>query len=159
MDLDAPAFEAVGNDQNHKEVKKDQDGVTDFRFRYSLIAHASPYGGADAVAFATSVHVPLVWTLGCLPEIAGPPWSVSVDPRRAVATCLKPADDPAAGGVVLRLWETAGETAPLTVRVVGVRRAILTDLLERDQREIPIDSQEIVLPLPPHGYGAVRLQF
>ena len=40
LDLDVPAFEAFGNDQNYKEVSKDQDGVTDFCFRYSLVREA-----------------------------------------------------------------------------------------------------------------------
>ena len=38
LDLDSLAFEALGNDQNHREVLHDQDGQTQFRFRYSLQA-------------------------------------------------------------------------------------------------------------------------
>ena len=39
MDLDPLSFEALGNDQNYRESIRDQHGVTDFRFRYSLRAH------------------------------------------------------------------------------------------------------------------------
>ena len=66
LDLDVPAFEALGNDQNYKEVTKDQDGVTDFRFRYSLVARLGGYDGADAVASAASAHTPLLCTPGRL---------------------------------------------------------------------------------------------
>jgi hypothetical protein len=157
LDLDVPAFEALGNDQNYKEVSKDQDGVTDFRLRYSLVARLGGYDGAVAVAFAASVHTPLLCTPGRRAQEATPQWSVLVDPQRSVATCLKPADDPAAGGVILRLWEVAGETGPTTIRVAGIRQAILTDLLERDQKEIPIANQQIHVDLPPNGYRAIRL--
>ena len=40
LDQGALAFEALGNDQNWKEVTQDQDGERHFRFRYSLRAHA-----------------------------------------------------------------------------------------------------------------------
>jgi hypothetical protein len=157
MDLDVPAFEAIGNDQNYKEVSKDQDGATDFCFRYSLFAKAGAYDGAAVVASAASAHTPLLSAPGRRPQGTAPRWSVSVDPQRAVATCLKPADDPAAGGVILRLWETAGQSGPATIGVPGIRRAIRTDLLERDQSEAPIDNEQIHVDLPAHGYCAVRI--
>ena len=51
----------------------------------------------------------------------------------------------------------AGETGPTTIRVAGIRQAILTDLLERDQKEIPIANEQIHVDLPPNGYRAIRL--
>jgi hypothetical protein len=46
LDLDAPAFEALGNDQNYKEVVKDQNGVKEFRFRYAFRGRRGPYSQA-----------------------------------------------------------------------------------------------------------------
>ena len=58
-DLEPLSFEALGNDQNFKEVTKDQGGATDFRFRYALRAHAGDYDGADAFAWSRSVAMPI----------------------------------------------------------------------------------------------------
>jgi hypothetical protein len=82
---------------------------------------------------------------------------VSFDPRRALATCLKPADDPAASGVVVRLWETAGQSGPLILDVGHVRRAVRTDLLERDLGPLPIVDGQVHVDLPAFGFAAVRL--
>jgi hypothetical protein len=88
-------------------------------------------------------------------ELETPP--VTVPPDRAVATCLKPADDEKAGGVILRIWETAGKAGPVPVGVPGFRRAVACDLLERDRGEIPVAGGTIQLPVKPYGPAAVRL--
>jgi alpha-mannosidase len=157
LDLEPLTFEALGNDQNYKEVVKDQNGVTEFRFRYSLRAHAGPYNQADAVAFSRDVATPLLGVLGRpAGDIeAGPP--VEVDPARAIVTAFKPADDPAAGGVILRLWETAGKAGPLAISVRSFKRAILTDLLERDIKELKVEGGAVKIDLRPHGFAALRL--
>ena len=66
LDLDSLAFEALGNDQNYREVLHDQDGQTQFRFRYSLRAVEGGYRGAEAIAFARSASTPLICTTGRL---------------------------------------------------------------------------------------------
>jgi hypothetical protein len=156
-DLDTLAMEALGNDQNYKEVTKDQNGETEFRFRYSLQARAKGYDGPSAVAFARGATTPLLPVFGRLTKPKTPWPLIAVDPRRAIATCLKPADDPKEGGVILRLWETAGKTGPLTIAVVGYKRAIQTDLLERDGKELEMGDRQITLDLRPHGFAAIRL--
>ena len=75
----------------------------------------------------------------------------------AIATCFKPADDPAAGGCVLRVWETAGRSEPLSIGVGGFRQARETDLVERDRAELPIESGRVSVPVKADGYAAVRL--
>ena len=159
-DLDPITFEALGNDQNYREVTKDQHGVPSFRFRYSLRAHAGSYNGAQAFAWSRCVASPLMAMPGRLvggasvPRAAG---AIEVDPARAIATCLKPADGPALGGVILRLWETSGQSGPLAIGVRGYRRAIRTDLLERDLEELRIADGKVSVPLRAHGVAAIRL--
>ena len=77
-----------------------------------------------------------------------------MDPTRAIATCLKPAEDQ---GIVLRVWETSGQSGPLGVRVRGYSRAMRTDLLERDLEPLPIVNGRLNLNLRGHGFGSVRL--
>ena len=155
-DLDPITFEALGNDQNYKEVTKNQDGVTDFRFRYSLRAHAGAFSGPQSFEWSRGVRSPLLAVLGNLPQ----PDSVkrvAVDPSHVVVTCLKPADDPALGGVVLRVWEVGGKSGPVTFGVRGFRRAIRTDLLERNLKVLRMENGEFKLDLRGHGFAAVRL--
>lgn len=157
LDLGAPAFEALGNDQNYREVLRDQHGVKQFRFRYSLRAQASGFRLPGAAAFSRDAACPPLVTLGRLPDHGPKPWpTVWIDPTRAVATCLKPAEA-APQCALLRLWETAGRAEPIRVHVSGFTKAVETDLLERDRQPLELADGQIVLPIKPHGYAAVRL--
>lgn len=156
-DLDTLSMEAIGNDQNYKEVCKDQNKETQFRFRYSLQARAKGYDGPSAVAFARGATTPLVVVPGRLPPPKTPFPTITVDPRRAIATCLKPADDEKEGGVILRLWEVAGKAGPLVIATTGYKWAIQTDLLERDGKELDITDGKFTLDIKPHGFASVRL--
>jgi hypothetical protein len=157
LDLAALAFEALGNDQNYREVIQDQDGVTDFHFRYMLRGHAGNYSQAETVAWSRSVATPLVAALGGIPSgrMAHP--AVGLDPSRAVATCFKPADGDSSGGFILRLWETAGRSEPVLIDLKGCRKAVLTDLLERDQSELGMADGRTEVKVNPHGFCSVRL--
>lgn len=157
QDLGTVVFEALGNDQDYKEVIKDQDKVQEFRFRYVLRGHKGPYNGPAIIAWSRAVATPLLAERGSLPESAYALPSVKVDSRLALATCLKPADDPHAGGTILRLRETAGKEGPVLISTRGFRRAIRTDLLERDQHELAIHNNRLELPVGARGFATVRL--
>ena len=157
LDLAPLTFEALGNDQNYREVAQDQDRVTDFRFRYVLRGHAGGYDNAGTVAWSRAVATPLVAILGRVPEERMTCPSIQLDPARAIATCLKPADGDGSGGFILRLWETAGRSDPIPIGLKGYRKAILTDLLERDRSELGMADGHIELGANPHGFSSVRL--
>jgi len=82
----------------------------------------------------------------------------AVDPARAIVLALKPPDDPAAHGLVLRLRETAERSGPLTIDVPRWRRAVRLDLLEREREALPITDGKLLIDLPAHGFAAVRLE-
>jgi len=147
-------FEAFGNDQNYREVVQDQHGVREFRFRYSLRAHASDYDGARAFAWSRSVLNPLVSVRGRVPATSA---GLSIDPARAIATCLKPADDPAVGGLILRVRETSGRSGPLRVGTKSVAKCVQTDLLERDMAPLPVHNGTFTVGVRGHGFAGVRL--
>jgi len=153
MDLDPITFEALGNDQNHREVIQDQHGVTEFAFSYTLRAHEGPYRQPEAVAWSRDAATPFLSAKGAADEL---PVGVEIDPSRAIATCLKPADEPGRG-VILRVWETANQAGPLPVGAQGFSRAVRTDLLERDLEELPVRGGRIALPIRALGLAAVRL--
>lgn len=153
-DLDPITFEAFGNDQNYKEVVRDQHGITEFRFRYALQAHAGAYDGPKTFAFSRAVGIPLLAATGSIESGAGSVPLVTVDAKRAIVTAFKPAED---RGVILRLWEVAGRPGPLRVAVGRYRRAFQTDLLERNLRELRVVGGKVTLDLPAHGFAALRL--
>lgn len=157
LDLGMVCFEALGNDQNYREVLRDQNGETSFRFRYSLQARAGGYDGGAVIGFSRSAATPLLTALGRLPISPEKLPSARIDAAIAIATCWKPADDTATGGTILRFWETAGATGLLTVDVRGFRSAVQTDLLERDGAEVPIVNGRLRVAIKSHGYGALRL--
>jgi hypothetical protein len=157
LDLDHITFEALGNDQNYREVLHDQDGQRQFQFRYSLKAEMNGYRGAEAVAFAQSAALPLSATIGRLITPSTPRPTVDIDAARAVATCLKPVDDPRVAGMILRLWETAGQDGPVRIGVTGFAQAVATDLLEREQDTLAIRDGAVEVNLKQHGYAALRL--
>ena len=113
-DLGAVSFEALGNDQNYKEATRDQNGVTDFRFRYVLSSHQGGYDGARAFSWSRDVANPLMVRMGSVAKkvLANEP--VNVDSGRAIATAFKLADGE---GDVLRIWETSGRSGPITIKV------------------------------------------
>lgn len=157
LDLTPLTFEALGNDQNYREVIQDQDRVTDFRFGYVLRGHTGGYNNAQTIAWSRAVATSLDAMPGwMLSERAACP-SLRLDPTRAIATCLKPADGDSTGGVILRFWETAGRSDPVPISVRGCRKAILTDLLERDKGELAIVEEQIEVRVNPHGFASVRL--
>jgi hypothetical protein len=131
--------------------------VTDFRFRYVLRGHRGTYRNAETVAWSRSAATPLLSVFGSVsPERMGRS-VIGLDPSRAIATCLKPADGDSSGGFILRLWETVGKPDPIRIRLTGFRKAVPTDLLERDQRELPITDGHIEARVNPNGLSSIRL--
>ncbi|MCX5673466.1 MAG: hypothetical protein NTX87_00515, partial [Planctomycetota bacterium] len=158
LDLDPLTFEALGNDQNYKEVCKDQNGETEFRFQYALLAHADGYDQSWAVAASRAAGTPLVVARGRIER--GWTWHPLVySPTHgsAVITCLKPVDADTSGACIMRLWETAGKAGLCRIDVRGYKRVFLTDLLERDLAELKIENTAVNVPLRPHGLAALRL--
>jgi hypothetical protein len=154
LDLDPVTFEALGNDQNYREVSKDQNGETEFRFRYSLRAHADGYNNAEAFNWSRSVATPLLAVKGDIgSSVAVGEYSIEIDPNRAIAMCLKPAEE---NGYVMRLREVAGQSGPIRVYTKGYRKVVLTDLLERDIEELQVVDGEASFDLRPHGFAGLR---
>jgi alpha-mannosidase len=158
LDLGSPAFEVVGNDQNYKEVTHDQFGVSRFRFRYSLRAHPPGYDQSSVLAWSRQVRNPILVASGRLsaPVLKRPP--ILVDPTRAVATCLKPALEKGSPDLILRLWEIKGDSAPVRIKPGGAKQVFQADLLEREQKELPVQFGTTSVRMPGYGFAAIRLR-
>jgi len=157
MDLDPLTFEVVGNDQNYREVTQDQDGVTVFRFRYALRAHTGGYENSRSLVWSRDAMTPLMSIPGVIPDERTTHPAIGLDPSRAIATCLKPADGDSEKGFILRLWEISGRPDAVRIGLKGYGRAVRTDLLERDQEELSITEGHIDAKVNPHGFCSLRL--
>jgi hypothetical protein len=157
LDQEALAFEALGNDQNWKEGTQDQDGVTQFRFRYSLRAHPPGYENAAVLAWSRMVAAPLTLALGHLPKKWLDRSYLEVDARGALVTCLKPADDGNPDQSVVRVWETSGRTGTVVLTSPGYRTARETDLLEREREPLALKEGKVSLNARGYGFSAVKL--
>jgi hypothetical protein len=157
LDQGELAFEALGNDQNWKEVTRDQAGATLFRFRYSLRAHAAGYNNADAFVWSRSVAAPLTLASGRLPKKWLDCPHLEVDPAIAVVTCFKPSDDGAPDQAVARLWETRGRAGLVRLAAPGYRTARETDLLERERATLNMKEGGVLLNTRGYGFSAVKL--
>lgn len=154
-DLGFIVFEALGNDQNYKEVSHDQGGEREFRFRYAIQGRAGGWSPARVTAWSRSVASPLLAVRGAMPGGENG-LGLTIDPVRAIATCLKPSDD-GDGSLILRIQETAGRPGPVAVGVGPFQRAVRTDLLERDGSELPVRRGVVSVDTAASGFAAIRL--
>ena len=158
LDQETPAFEILGNDQDYKEVIQDQDGVTHFRFRYSLRVHNPGYNQADAIRWSRSIITPMTAVQGALPAEIRNRAHLVIDPSEAVATCLKPSDEPGKNDWIVRVWETAGKNQMIQIKTDGCTEAMQTDLLERPLNKVSLANGSFQLPVRPQGLTSVRLR-
>jgi alpha-mannosidase len=65
-------------------------------------------------------------------------------------------DDP--GAIVVRMYEAWGRRGPVTLRTPWeIRRAILTDLLEREIAPLPTSGATVTLEMAPFQIVTVKL--
>jgi alpha-mannosidase len=82
---------------------------------------------------------------------------LSVDAANVVVEVVKEADG-SPGTLVVRLYEAWGRRGPVTLHVPwDIRRAVLTDLLERPLDDIPTRSGDVVLEMAPFQITTVTL--
>ncbi|HEV8699249.1 MAG TPA: NEW3 domain-containing protein, partial [Candidatus Limnocylindrales bacterium] len=140
-------------------------------FEYALASAAGDWRSAETVRFGHEFNNPLVARVveaheGDLPATAS---FIEVEPASVVMTVLKPsgnalarqADGEAGAGdaVVLRLYESSGLPADVTVRGLWpFADAELTDLLEESARPADVRDGEVRLTLEPFEIATVRVR-
>ncbi len=87
---------------------------------------------------------------------------VNVSPDNVVMTALKPSED--GKGLVLRLYETAGETTESEITLFAApKKAVKTNLLEDESQdeshELPFEKNSIKLAIKPYEIVTVKMIF
>jgi len=130
------------------------------RFRYRLLPHRGDLRDAGVVdagydlnlplrAVPTSAHAGVHGTSGSM---------LSVDAADVVVEVVKRADDDV-DALVVRLYEAWGCRATVTLRGPwDIRRATITDLLEREIEETPASGDTVTVEMTPFQISTIKLE-
>jgi alpha-mannosidase len=128
-------------------------------FRYALYPHASDWKAALTIRHGYEYNDTL-WAMQVSPHSGDlPPVDsfLQVGSSNVVLTALKKAED--ANGLILRLYEWAGQNENVTIHVpAGAKSATLTNLMEKPLDDpLPIAAGDMVT-VPVHAYEIVSLR-
>jgi hypothetical protein len=152
-DLESLTIQVLGNEINAKEVSRDQGGETEFEFRFSIRAHAHEEPIVKALQWAQGIARPLeVWAGAPAHDLP----KIEIEPNRALVTSLKPAFH--GDAVTLKLSELTGQ-ADLVVTVKGAKKVELCDLVERVLHELPVENNQVTVPIRGWGFAAIRIMY
>jgi alpha-mannosidase len=130
------------------------------RFTYRLYPHEGDLRQAGVVDAGYDLNVPLQpVTTAAHPGTGDARVSlVSVDVPHVVVDVVKRSED-RSGALVVRLYEAWGRRGPVTIRVPwDIRRAALTDLLEREVDEIPSRGPTVTFDTSPFQITTLRIE-
>ena len=129
-------------------------------FRYRLLPHAGDLREAGVIDAGYDLNVPLrsVATsprAGVMPPLGS---LLSVDVEHVVIEAVKVGDDDA-DALVVRMYEAWGRRGPVTLRGPwALRRATVTDLLEREIAPIPTDGPAVTVDVTPFQIVTLKLE-
>ena len=132
----------------------------DHRFTYRLFPHAGDLRDAGVIDAGYDLNVPLRAVVSA-PHAGSRDAQdsmLSVDAANAVVEVAKEADD-GSGALVVRLYESWGQRGPVTLHAPWpLRRASLTDLLERHLDDLEIHGATVTLDMTPFQITTLRLE-
>jgi alpha-mannosidase len=130
-------------------------------FTYSIYPHAGTWREAGTVRRGYELNTPLLAIAtqshsGSLPAAHS---FVSVEPANAIITAIKKAEDD--DGLIIRFYESVGRETQVSLRLPpGAVRAVETDLMEKEERALEIDSNgRIVIPTRAYEIKTVKVMF
>lgn len=138
----------VNQDKEHQHVE------------FSLYAHKNAVENSDVVDKANALNVPFICVNGEKNdgEFADTYSFVNVDNSNVIIDTVKMAED--TDEVVIRLFETFNSKEKCTLTVnKDVKKAVLTNLLEREERELEIKDNKIELSFGPYEIKTIKLEF
>jgi alpha-mannosidase len=128
-------------------------------FTYRLLPHAGDLRDAGVVDAGYDLNVPVRAVTTGVHGGARPAAGsfVTVDAPHVVVEVVKRADDEP-DALVVRLYEAWGRRGRVVVDAGGsVARATSTDLLERDQEDLPVDGSRVRLDVGPFEIVTLKL--
>ncbi len=129
------------------------------QFTYSLYPHAGSWIAAGTVERGYELNYPLLVVAadshaGSLPASYS---FATLAPENVILTALKRAEDD--DSWLVRFYEYAGRETLVRLRLPGAVRAWETDLMEKDERPLEVQSGEILVPTRPYEIKTVRVEW
>ncbi len=129
-------------------------------FVYRLLPHAGDLRQAGVIDAGYDLNVP-IRTVATTPHPGPlePDGSLlSVDAPHVVVEAVKHPDE-RPGGLVVRLYDAWGRRGPVTLQAPWrLRRAVRTDLLERELSELPVDDYTVSFDISPFEIVTLLLE-
>jgi len=136
-----------------------QEGAHPYRF--AIQTHKGSLVPHEAVRLGWEHNSPLILRKGQSAQGSLPVSQsfLDVSTDNVLVTILKKAED--GNGLLLRCYETDGQDAQATIQCPkGVVKAVLTNIIEEDQKTIPIQPNgKLVLAVGKYSIETVRLQY
>jgi hypothetical protein len=152
-------FSYLMNNYWHTSWKASQGGALTFQYIIT-----SRRGGSDVLAasrFGWEIHEPLL-------AFVLPPSNsaklrehshgfITIDTPNVILQALKRAED--GDGFILRLREVQGKEAAavISLPLFNLTKAWLTDIVEVNQQELPVNSNQITALVEPFGISTIRI--
>lgn len=127
-------------------------------FTYALLPHAGDFQSAGVIDEAYSLNVPLFTRELSVHEgvLASAHSFLRTDAPNAVIESVKVSEDGEA--IIVRLYEAHGARGSTTLSTsLPIRKVVLTDLLEREIRSLPLKSGGIKVDLTPFEIVTLKL--
>jgi alpha-mannosidase len=129
-------------------------------FTYRLLPHSGDLRNAGVIDAGYDLNVPLraVTTSPHAGSLSASGSLLSVNTPHVVVEAVKRSDD---GGdaLIVRMYEAWGRRGPVTLRAPWeIRRATLTDLLEREIAETPTAGAAVTLEMSPFEITTLKLE-
>lgn len=130
------------------------------RFTYSLYPHAGTWKEAGTVRRGYELNYRLLPVVahphpGSLPPVHS---FLQLEPDNVMLTAVKRAEDDE--GLIFRFYEFSGQQTRVCLRLPpGATQVFEVNLMEKEEREVPLQGTEVVVPTRPFEIKSVKVQF
>ena len=130
------------------------------RFTYSLYPHGGTWKEAGTVRRGYELNYRLMAVVasphqGSLPAVYS---FVQLEPENLILTAMKKAEDD--DSLIFRFYEFAGQQTQARLRVPpGATQVVETNLMEKEEAELPLQGTGILMPTRPYEVKCVKVRF
>ncbi len=130
-----------------------------YTFEYAVQPHEGDWRQAEMYKQAQEFHhLPLAIQTYAGGDLPSEYSFLKLSPHNLILSALKKAED--SNGVILRFFETRGETTQAEVELFrAIKRLTTVDLLEREEGELPFEGNRFRLEVKPFEIVTLKLEF
>lgn len=129
-------------------------------FVYSILPHKGDFRTGEVVKHAYALNNPLqvTPTAGCSGTLPSEFSFVSADKENVVVESVKRAEE--SGDIIVRMFDAYNRKEKVTVSFgANVKKVFVCDLLEHEERELPVENNKVVLAVSNYEIVTLKLCF